>query len=201
MSGFQMNSGPVLDYASPRTRGRIRLPSQSHLELRPDRDGVVVHEWLAAKGSAVAAIILCGGALVLMAVVYTSEEGVHWKRNFTSDPLPAAVAALLVLGVIVGGFIVLLMVVNNTWRRTMLEARRDGILLTFWSPFATRRLEWNADEIEDIRLEATTGPRDRNHLAELEIHLAAKPLVKLFTDHTVADLTRIAAALRNALGK
>lgn len=96
--------------------------------------------------------------------------------------------------------VVFLMVINNTWRRTVLEARHDAVLLRFTAPFGDRRYEWGASEVEDIRMESTTAAGDRNSLGELEIHLAGLPLVKLFTDHPTVELDALAARLRQAVG-
>jgi hypothetical protein len=195
-----MRSGPILDYSSPRPRGKLRLPSQSRIEMLPDPDGVIVHEWLAAKGQAIFAIALAGASLLLMPTVFVISE----KRDF-QRPLAGDIGFLLFLGVVIAvvfiaGLIVMAMVINNTWRHTFVEARRDSLILRFRSPFGSERFEWNVSEVEDIRLETTTKPNDRNHLGEVEIHLAARPMVKLFTDHVFNELLPIEAALRKAIG-
>lgn len=200
MSDIHPGAGPVLDYASPRPRGKVRLPSQSRIELRPDRDGVIVHEWLAAKGQAVFAIVFAGASLALLASVYVIQESPHWKADFTDAPVAAGIAVLLLLGLIGSGIVVLLRVINNTWRSTTLEARAEGLMLTFRAPSGQQRYEWNAAEVEEIRLESTTRPTDRNQLSEIQIRLAARPLVKLFTDHATRDLEPIAGAIRQAIG-
>lgn len=93
----------------------------------------------------------------------------------------------------------LIMVINNTWRRTKVEASREGVILTHTGPFGLRRFEWNGSDIKDVRLEPTTTYADRNHLGEVQLDIVAHPPVKLFTDHAYRDLEPIAAALREAI--
>ena len=107
----------------------------------------------------------------------------------------------IVPGVVgIAEIIVLLLVINNTWRQTVFEARRDSLLLTFTAPFGKNRYEWGASQVEDIRVELTTGAQHRNSLGELEVHLAGLPLVKLFSDHPASELQDLARRLRPAIG-
>ena len=194
-----LRAGPILDYSSPRPHGRTRLPSDSRIEMLPDADGVVIHEWLAAKGRAIFAMAFAGCALVVLILVFVSEELSQSRGRFVADLGAIAFFAVLDLLVLIGGIVVMAMVINNTWRHTFLEARRDSVILRFRAPFGSERFEWNASEVEAVRLETTTTAADRNHLGEIELHIAARPLVKLFTDHPYRDLEMIERALRQAL--
>jgi hypothetical protein len=164
------------------------------LDARDGPDGVVVTEWLEAKASAIGAI---AGAVLTLLLLLHSCFPLAQGRMELGDWLilkgtPVVVAIVEV--------VVLLLVINNTWRRTVLEARRDAVLLRFTAPFGDRRYEWGASEVEDIRMELTTSAAERNSLGELEIHLAGLPLVKLFTDHPALELEALAARLRHAVG-
>jgi hypothetical protein len=197
MSAMSNPTGPVLDYASPRPRGKIRLPSRSRIEARQERNEVVVLEWLEAKGRALFAIGLATITLLILPATLLVEIW-SWRRSLHAGDLIFEIGAVGVVWSI--EIVVLLMVINNTWRRTILEGRRDGLLLMFSSPFAQRRYEWGASEIEDLRLVTTTKPTDRNVLGELQVHVAAQPVATLFTDHAMAELTPIVSALRQAIG-
>jgi hypothetical protein len=191
-----MRSGPILDYSSPRPRGQLRLPSQSRIEMLPDPDGVIVHEWLAARGQAIFAIVFATGTMAMMPLVFISSE---WRQFQRPVPADVFVFAAIVVAVLIAGLVVMALVISNTWRHTWLETRRDSVILRFHAPFGGERFEWNASEVEDVRLENTTRPADRNHLAEFELHIAAQPVIRLFTDHTIQDLLPIETAVRNVL--
>jgi hypothetical protein len=164
--------------------------------MRDERDGVVVSEWLEAKATAIAAIGI--GLLTLIVLPWVTFVSIRhggrmdWTVWLIMGGLPAAVW--------IAEVVVFLMVINNTWRRTVLEARHDAVLLRFTAPFGDRRYEWGASEVEDIRMESTTAAADRNSLGELEIYLAGLPLVKLFTDHPAVELDALAVRLRHAVG-
>ena len=194
-----IRAGPILDYSSPRPHGRVRLPSQSRIEILPDADGVIVHEWLAARQGAIIALAFAGCAFVLLIQAFVSSELERSRGRLVMDLGAIAFFGVLVLLVLIGGIVVMAMVINNTWRHTFLEVRRDSLILRFRAPFGSERFEWNVSEVEEVRLETTTQPTDRNHLAEIELHIAARPVVKLFTDHTLGDLQPIAAALQRGI--
>ena len=193
MSGYSTPAGPVLDYASPRPRGKVRLPARSRLELHVDLRGATVREWLEAKAGAIVAMLVAVGTLAMLPAT-TLSESYYWRF-----PERYIGQFVVVGGIWVAEFILLLIVINNTWRRTTLQAQADALLLTFSAPFGRRRYEWPAAQIEQVRVESTTSQMDRNHLGELSVHIAGHPLVKLFTDHEARELERIAAEVRRAL--
>lgn len=174
----------------------MRLPSRSRLEVRDERDGVVVSEWLEAKAGAIAAIAMGVVSLVVLPWATIAAARHAGRMDMATWIIMAGVPAAVWIAEIV----VFLMVINNTWRRTVLEARADAVLLRFGAPFGERRYEWGASQVEDVRMESTTTAADRNSLGELEIHLAGLPLVKLFTDHPAGELTELAARIRRATG-
>jgi hypothetical protein len=194
-----MRGGPILDYSSPRPRGRVRLPSRSRIEITPEPDGVIIHEWLAAKGQAIFAMAFTAVCIATMILTNFLSTYGGFNRRWAVDQWTIFFGALVVL-VLIAGVVVTAIVINNTWRHTFLEARRDNLILRFSAPLGGERFEWNASEVQEIRLGATTKPNDVNHLGEIEIRIEARPLVKLFTDHAYRDLDRVAAAVQQALG-
>jgi hypothetical protein len=186
--------GPMLDYASPRPQGKLRLPAKSQLEMRLDGDQVIVREWLQAKTGAMIAVAF---SLIPMVSLPLSVLGVLSYR----DPIESRIAVVTFVAFFwISEIVVLLLVINSTWRQTVLRARKDGLLLTFSVPFGQRRHEWNAGEIENIQMNSTTTVIHKNHLGEIQIHIAGQPLVSLFTDHAATELEPVVAALRQAVG-
>ena len=184
----------MLDYASPRPQGKLRLPAKSQLETRLDGDQVIVREWLQAKTGGLIAMAF---SLVPMLSLPVSVFGALSYR----DPIESRLAVLAFTAAVwVSEIVVLLLVINSTWRQTILRAGKDSLLLTFSAPFGRRRHEWNASEIEDIKMASTTTVIHKNRLGEIQIHIAGQPLVSLFTDHAAMELEPVVAALRQAAG-
>src|SRR6186997_1492171 len=59
---------PILDYASPRPRAKVRLPARSVLDLQYDRSAgeARVVETLTGKGEAIAALGFAGFVMVVL---------------------------------------------------------------------------------------------------------------------------------------
>ena len=196
---------PVLDYASPRARGKTRLPSRSTLvsEERPaGRDGAVavtLTETLSGKGRAVFALVFAAITFVLLVLAVVQSVRSPVNRKLSLQKTPEAFVPLLLPGAVAAAeAVVMLLVVNNTWRRTVLTAEDDMLRLLFWSPLRTRRYAWEAAMIEDVRCVRGDGPTAL-HLAELQIHPAGSGVVHLFTDHVAGQVESAAAAVRRAL--
>jgi hypothetical protein len=192
---------PILDYASPRPRGRVRLPARSTLDVRTDPDSVEVIERLDGHGEAIGGILFAAMTLILMTVVIQPELRYAMRRGPT---LPLTLAAAC----IVGGVVVTAMVINNTWRRTVLSANADGVRLRFFAPLSgSRRYAWEADRIEgvgvvtnDPNIAAAEMELSRSRvLAELQIHPVAGAIAHLFSDHEAFQLVPIKDALLRVL--
>jgi hypothetical protein len=194
-----MRAGLILDYSSPRPPGRMRLPSRSRIEIIKEPDGVIVHEWLAAKGQAIFAMVFAALSIGIMILTNFLTAYGGFNRRWAVDGEMILFGTLAGL-VLIAGVVVTVMVINNTWRHTYLEAHRDSLILRFTAPLGGERFEWNASEVQEIRLETTTKPNDRNHLGEIEVRIEARPLIKLFTGHTYQDLGKVATAVQQALG-
>ena len=185
----------VLDYASPRPRGKLRLPARSQLHVVRDDAGVAVLETLSGQGRAIFAITFAALTLVAMVWVISDQFGLLSGRL-----RPGAAAAAVFGGVLwVGGLMSMLKVIDSTWRRTVLRVDAAGVSLEFSSPLARRAYRWEAAQVEEVRVERTSEAA-YPPLAELQLHAAGMPIVHLFTDHLEEELTLIAQSARAALG-
>jgi hypothetical protein len=190
---------PILDYASPRPRGKVRLPAKSVLRLTRDAASgeTRVIESLEGKNEAIGALIFAGAVLVVMLVtMYPYAE-----RMFRKHEAEPVVFILGTLWVIEASLMVA--VINNTWRKTVLIARGEsGLSLTFASMMRRMFYQWPAHRIGQIRVVVTVdGAYSNTTLGELRIipKEAGEAPIHLFTDHDMRELERIAAALREAL--
>jgi hypothetical protein len=194
-------AGPILDYASPRQRGKLRLPSQSVLDVRRDEAGVTITETLSGRAGAVGAIVFALITLLLLggtATTYISGAG--------RSASPETILLFVIATVWFSELAVLLVVINNTWRRTVLVAGAGGLSLEFRSLFSKRRYAWPAERMEDVRVArmANTsalvtwgGP---SPLGELQLLPVGERAVSLFTDHREGELHSIAQMMRGVMG-
>src|SRR3954454_13649736 len=77
-------TGPsaILDYASPRPQGRVRLPSRSRLDVVRDRHEVTITETLSGKDSALFGVAVAVVTLaVLPAVMYALGAALARRRQ------------------------------------------------------------------------------------------------------------------------
>jgi hypothetical protein len=193
-------AGPILDYASPRARGKLRLPSKSVLEVREDRGGVTVTETLSGRGEAVGAIVFA--VITLLMLAGTGMSQLRQLRNFEADGMVVCFIGAVWLAELT----VLLAVINNTWRRTVLTAGADGFALHFLAPFSKRHYAWPRDRIEDVRVVRTSEASSlhmwggASSLGELLLLPVGERAVALFTDHREGELQGIAQVMRAGLG-
>jgi hypothetical protein len=193
-------AGPILDYASPRARGKLRLPSQSVLDVRRDEAGVTVTETLSGRGAAVGAIVFAVITLLMLAGTGLGQLK-QARRDFSDDSVVLCFIGLVWLSELA----VLLVVINNTWRRTVLTAGADGFALQFLSPVSKRRYAWPRERMEGVRVVRTndTSPRPTwggaAPLGELLLLPVGERAVSLFTDHREGELHGIAQHLRAVL--
>jgi hypothetical protein len=164
-----------------------------------DDDAVEVVERLSGQSGAIGAIAFAAAMFVLMGGMAVAEAP---KRD-------ALAQSVFVGTFIAGGCVVMAMVINNTWRRTVLSANADGIRLQFVAPLSgSRRHEWAADQIEAVRVELTersTMPPGielsrSGALAELQIHPRGGAVAHLFTDHEAFRLAPLADAIGQVIG-
>ena len=186
----------ILDYASPRPRGKVRLPSKSYLTIEHDRDTTTVTESLRGKTSAVVAMIFAAfvmGVLLLVIVGLLTA----YQRN-PQDNLLVEAIVLIVLELIEGS--VGVVVLDQTYRKTVVRVR-DGEMTLIFSALLTRTRwhHWPIDEVGTLNVQSTQSGAGLPTLAELRIQPARDVSVHLFTDHREVDVLHIAALLRAAL--
>jgi hypothetical protein len=192
---------PILDYASPRPRGKVRLPATSVLEVRDDADSVEIVERLTGAIGAIVAILFSGTTVSLLLALLWNDGMRALRRGDFAGPLFGSLLPMT-------GYVLIAMVINNTWRRTVLSANADGIGLRFFAPLSgTRRYQWDAGQVEAVRVEskdplAPPGVElaRSGALAELQIHPVGGAVAHLFTDHEAFRLVPIADAIRRVMG-
>lgn len=198
-----MPPGPVpaaiIDYASPRPQGRYRLPSLSRLDVVADRDGLTITEVLEGKASAYAGMAVGVFTLLLLPTMAYLMIAPMFGRARSPDAAEVIVVAALYGGLWVADLVVLLMVVNNTWRRTILRARDRTLSLEFIAPFTQRRYAWPFDQIVDLYLDRIPDLRFVNPHVELVFRAADGQSVRLFADHREPELEAVVRALYEAL--
>jgi hypothetical protein len=188
----------ILDYASPRKRGKVRLPAQSVLEVTQDaRDGSVrIVETLAGRVVAIMAIVF--GVFVAAVAGFGAVRETLWvlhHRHYPIDFLPPMIMALAAIAELVLG----VFVIRNTWRHTTLTADRDRVTLAFTGPMQSPwRREWTCEEIGEVALVPTQAETDAIRLAELRLRPRGL-LINLFTDHRESELKDIAERLNRAI--
>lgn len=171
----------ILDYAGPRKRSRFRLASRSLLESRVTADGgAVVREWLAGQQQALAAVVATGLMLGASVAVLASE----WRRT------PLGVLAVPG-GLIAAALALIPVVVQQSWRQTVLRAWDGTLRLSMGGPLARRTFAWRFDEVDAVRVIVTQSQAGASVLAEIEILAARTPPIRLFTDHPERELVRI----------
>jgi hypothetical protein len=188
----------ILDYASPRKRGKVRLPARSVLEVTQDaRDASVrIVETLSGREFAIIAIVF--GVFVAAVAGFGAVRETLWvlhHRHYPIDFLPPMIMAVAALAELVLG----VFVIRNTWRQTTLTADRERVTLTFTGPMQSPwRREWTCEEIGEVALISTQAETDAIRLAEIRLRPRGL-LINLFTDHRESELADIADRLNRAI--
>src|SRR5262249_44902421 len=97
--------------------------------------------------------------------------------------------------------ITMLLVIQQTWRRTILDASGEGLCLVFTSPFRTQRFQWPADAVVEIRVPPMGMTKARETLGQVEIFLTSGQTLHLFTDHAKQELDWYASQIADTLGR
>jgi len=194
----ELAAKPILDYAGPRSHGKVRLPAKSVLRLQHHDDGVSVLETLSGKGEAVAGLAFAGFILLYLACLIV--PGVIWAMHAQNHVMQRLGPYLLLAGVWVLEAALSLVVIQRTWRRTALSVRDGRVVLEMSSPFGSRRWEWPCDAGAEIRVISTGVGPDSEPLAEVQVRPAGEVTARLFTDHGERELTRVAGELSRCVG-
>jgi hypothetical protein len=164
----------ILDYASPKRHEKSRIPMivplRSVVSLHADADYLLVTERLEAKGEAYGGIAFGTFVQVWLTILFFTVKhsgcfvGPLWAVNIT----------------------ILLMVVQDAFRRTRLEVWPDRLALDLRSPFRRRTYSWPTTELATVAL----TPHADN-LSTLTLALTNGQAVHLFTGHPYATLDAI----------
>ena len=139
----------ILDYASPKSRVKVRLAATSVLSHRLENETLTITETLSGQSEAIKALVF--GAIALM-VLIGQLAGVIARMKLT-DPMIWIAGGVCLAIVGVG-----LLVIHNTWRRTILTVERSEITAVFSAPLTpTRRYAWPSHQIAEVRVDAL-GP-------------------------------------------
>ena len=186
----------VLDYASRKARGRVRLPSRSTVRMRPPDPpgaGVEIVEKLEAKGGAnLAMAFALLTLLMLAAAAYPNVRRMVVRHRLDEHVVISLVVAALEIGAI-------LAVATNTWRTTVVRAAGRNLHIRLDSGHKVHTFD--VYEIADIlATESKTLTTDKEpSLAEVTVRLLSGSEVKLFIGHSPPDVRELAFALRRAL--
>jgi len=198
-------AGPtdILDYASPRPQGRYRLPSVSRLDVQWNQEGLVVIETLIGKGRAIAAMVF--GLFTLFTLPFSVAMTVPsaaalWRDLQNPDARPTLFWTAIMGGLWLAIAVVLTLVFNNTWRKTILEAQDGTLALTFQSPLGKRVHRWPFEKILELGVDRTLEVQFIDPRLELLLRAHGGQLIHLFADHKEAELETIAAGLKETMG-
>jgi hypothetical protein len=175
----------IIDYASPRPRSKLRLPSLSRIVCQVEEDRLIVVEKLEARGVAIGGI--CFALFMLgylgVFVIYTSDKmtrplvGLFWLIE----------AVLMVL------------VIHETWRKTVLNVTATDMRLAFTSPVYRKEYRWEVGAVVTVVGTVTANAGTADPLAELRIQIVDGQDVRLFTDHYVVQIDDLTKAVRRVL--
>jgi hypothetical protein len=178
----------ILDYASPRKRSRFRLASGSLLDCQWEGEALVVRESLAGQEQAKMSIWVTAGMLAISLWLVWSE--------WTKTPIGMLIFVLGVIAVAIG---LVPVVIQQSWRETLLLLRDGTMRLTMGGPLARRRFSWRFDQVQAVRLIGTQMQEGAPVLGEIEILADGSPPIRLYTDHSEPLLARIGEEIHRAL--
>ena len=184
----------ILDYASPRKRTKTRLPTNSHIVCNRQGAGIRITETLAGRSDAIGAMVFALFILIEWAYLAVSQE-MRFNQNI-SDWLPG----LLVMGIPWLAYLALLLaVIQQTWRKTILHVDPQKLILQFKGPLHRTTHRWPAIQLLAVQPAVTFTAENAWPLGELCLHLSTGGRVHLFTDHRLSDVERLATTVCAAL--
>ena len=176
---------PILDYAGPASRRALRLPAQSVITVHDSGpDKLTIVERLAGRGEAIGALLFAAFTLFLLSMLEASLLPRWWKN----------VEQILLIAALMGGEVtVAAMVINNTWRRTVVEVTPHHLVVTFSAPFTGRtRFEFRNEMVAEVSVIDTELVPGSPVVPEMEVRMWNAPPVRLFTGHRHAELRALA---------
>jgi len=190
---YEPGDGPILDYASPRTRKPLRLAAASIIEVKrvPVPGGADVVEMLSGKGRAVSAVAFAAGSTAVMGVCIDRTLAIGFFGVVGNAVLVGFCAFFAVLVAMLS-----VLVIDATWRKTVLEIRPASLALIRSSPFKKRTNRWSRQEIHNVLVAADTDAATDRLVHELQLHTTTHSVVVLFDGHEAAELDIIARLIR-----
>jgi hypothetical protein len=175
----------ILDYASPRTRTRLRMPSKSVLDVIEEPGGILVVETLSGRAEAVGAIAFGVFMLIYLTILMIALRG--QGAGWVLGPFWLAEAVVLIL------------VIHQTWRKTTLIVTDRAVWLRFISPLTRKAYQWPAQMVASVSAVPTAHATAGQALAELAIHLNSGQQICLFTDHPDREIDRLSTTILDVL--
>jgi hypothetical protein len=180
----------VLDYASPRPHVKLRLASNSILRCDNVDGRFVITELLSGKGSAVGGMIFAAFCVSCMIAMLFAEPGPSLGKQWGFAAFVATIALVEIA--------ISLLIVRNTWRRTVVSTDRRVVEVIFSGPLMrTQRYGSPTPSIEKLQLASTDA---QAQLGELVIAPVAGAELHLFTDHSINALRRLIDGMTAAMG-
>jgi hypothetical protein len=173
---------PILDYAGPASRSALRLAAKSEMHIDDQPRRLIVREHLAGRGQAIVALAIAALSMIVMLSV--QADLLHkWRRNVE---MIAIFAGFEVAELFVGA-----MVINQTWRRTVLKVTPDEVSLTFAAPFKPATvMHWTVEQVAEVHI-IDSDLSGGVVAPELELRMWSGPAVRLFTGHRHSELARL----------
>jgi hypothetical protein len=186
----------ILDYASPRPRGKLRLPARSLIrwELDPG-GGTTITETLAGKSNAIGALIFGGFTTLLISIAAIAQAMLIPKF---SQAWPWFIVCA---SVAICEMLVMVLVIDQTWAKTILRATREQLSFVTRSPLRRNSLSWHPDEVMFVRIESTQNQPDAAPLGQVQILTNRPPSLTLFVDHLHRDLVNIPDVILYGIGR
>jgi hypothetical protein len=180
-------STPIIDYASPASRASLRLPARSEIRWATAPGRLIITQVLSGREGAIGALLLAGFTFVIMTISIHGMIG-KWHRFIAEIAIMSVfMAAELVVGALV---------IQNTWRKTILTVTPAKLTLEFAAPFTARqKFVFPSEQVAAVVVVDREPLPGEAVVAELEIRMWSIPPVRLFAGHPHQTLMTIAAAI------
>jgi hypothetical protein len=175
---------PIIDYASPASRRSLRLPARSEIRWVDGPGYLRITQVLSGREGAIGALLLAGFTFAVMTIsVHGMAE--KWHRFMGEIML---LGAFMLAELIVGA-----LVIQSTWRKTILTVTRDEMTLEMSAPFTPReQFIFRSEEVAAVTVVDRDAQPGEAVVPELEIRLWTIPAVRLFAGHPRGTLMILA---------
>jgi hypothetical protein len=182
-----MSNAAIIDYASPVSRAKLRLPARSEIHWANEPGRLVVTQVLSGREGAIGALLLAAFTFVLMSFSIMNMIG-KWHRYIGEIGI---MGMFMAAEVIVGA-----LVIHNTWRKTILTVTPDELIVELAAPFSGReRHAFRGEQVAGVVVVDREPLPGEAVVPELEIQFWSIPPIHLFAGHPHPMLMRIAAGV------